>query len=225
MAEARAKCFRQKIGQVVIDELDGGVHGAANLAGAEGDDGCVEGDEPVDFGGIEFLGAEDLNLRIDQCEARGAELSDFGFAVKDEELPGFQAAFEIATVKKFAGKRAAGFVLDKQMIDGIAPAAHAADGLAAHDASANGVGAVRLDVLHLGKMDTVFVAKREVAEQVLERADAALREEFGALRADALDHAYFGAEVHGHLHDALYHSYCEHMAATKLASLPSVSIE
>jgi hypothetical protein len=32
--------------------------------------------------------------------------------------------------------------------------------------------------------------------------DAALREEFGALRADAFDHADFGAEVHYHCYGA-----------------------
>ncbi len=48
-------------------------------------------------------------------------------------------------------------------------------------------------------MDAVFVAKRQVAEQVLKRVDAALRKEFGALRADAFDHADFRAEVDRHL--------------------------
>ncbi len=102
-------------------------------------------------------------------------------------------------MKKLAGERAAGVVLDEEMIDSVAAAAHAADGLAAHDARANGVGAVGLDVFHFGKMDAVFVAKGEVAEEILKRVDAALGEEFGALRADAFDHANFGAEVHSHL--------------------------
>jgi hypothetical protein len=47
-------------------------------------------------------------------------------------------------------------------------------------------------------MDAVFVAKREIAEKILERVDAALGEEFGALRADPFDHADFGAEIHRH---------------------------
>src|SRR5260370_9041293 len=197
-AQAVAERIRQNVRHAVIDDLDGGVHGAANLAGAEGADSFVDGDDAADFGGVEFFVVEDFDLRIDHFEARGAELVDFRFAMKDEELASFQAPFEIAAVEKFAGERAAGIVLHEQVIDGVAAAAHAADGLAAHHAGANGVGAVGPDVLHLGKMDAVFVAKREVAEQVLERVDAALREEFGALRADALDHAYFGAEVHSH---------------------------
>src|SRR3979490_981497 len=110
------------------------------------------------------------------------------------------------------------------MIDGGAAAAHAADRLAAHHAGADGVGAVRLDVLHLGEMNAIFVAKWQVAKQILERVDAALREEFSALRSDAFDHAHFGAEVHRHWASSLYHSRSEPMAAEKLARLPSVPI-
>ena len=102
-------------------------------------------------------------------------------------------------MKKLDGERATGFVLDEQMIDGVTSTAHTANGLAAHHTPANGVGAVGLDVFHFGKMDAVFVAKGEVAEEILKRVDAALGEEFGALRADAFDHANFGAEVHSHL--------------------------
>src|SRR6266851_7051524 len=47
-------------------------------------------------------------------------------------------------------------------------------------------------------MDAVFVTKGQIAEELLERVDAALREEFGALRADAFDHADFGAEGDRH---------------------------
>src|SRR6266704_630153 len=61
------------------------------------------------------------------------------------------------------------FVLDEQMIDGVAAAAHAANGLAAHHAGANGVDAIGLDVLDVRKMDAVFVAKWQVAEEILER--------------------------------------------------------
>ena len=52
-------------------------------------------------------------------------------------------------MKEFAGEQAAGFVLNKQMIDRVAAAAtHGADSLATHYAGANGVNAVRLDVFH-----------------------------------------------------------------------------
>ena len=182
----------------MIDKLDGGVHGAANLAGAERADGFIDGDNAADFAGVRFFVTEDFDLRIDHLEARGTESIDLRFAVKDKELAGLQSAFEIAAVKEFTGERAAGFVLNEEMIDGVAAAAHAADGLTAHYARTNGVGAVGLDVFHFRKMDAVFVAKGEIAEQILERVDAALGEEFGTLRADAFDHADFGAKVHRH---------------------------
>src|SRR5216683_5853840 len=102
-AEAGAQLFGQNIGHAVIDELDGGVHRAANLAGAERADSFVDGDDATNFGGIHFFVTEDFDLWIDHLEARGSELIDFGFAMKNEELAGFQASFEVTTVKKFAG--------------------------------------------------------------------------------------------------------------------------
>src|SRR5882762_2300382 len=81
------------------------------------------------------------------------------------------------------------------MIDSVA-AAHTAHRLAAHHPRTNGIRAVRLNVFHLREMDAVFVTEWEVPEQVLERVDPALREQFGALRANAFDHAYCCAEVH-----------------------------
>ena len=196
IAEAGAQCFRQNVGHSMINKLDGRVHGATNLLGTERADGFVNGNDAADFGGVEFLATEEFNLRIDHLEAHWAELVDFSFAVKDELLAGLEASFEIAAVKELAGEQTAGFVLDEKMVDGVAAAAHAADGLATHHARANGVDTVGLDVFHFGKMDAVFVAEGQIAEEILERVDAALREEFGALRANAFDHANFGAEVH-----------------------------
>src|SRR6266478_2574389 len=88
IAEAGTQRLGQDIGHSLIDELDGGVHGAANLARAEGADGFVNGDDAADFGGVHFFAAEDFDLRIDHFQARGAELVDFRFAVKDELLVG-----------------------------------------------------------------------------------------------------------------------------------------
>ena len=48
-------------------------------------------------------------------------------------------------------------------------------------------------------MDAVFVAEGQIIQEVFEREDAALGEQFGALGADALDHADFGGEsLRGH---------------------------
>src|SRR5712672_1256822 len=112
IAEAGAQSFGKNVRHAMVNELDGGVHGAANLAGAEGADGFVNGNDAADFGGVEFLAAEDFDLRIDHFKARGAQLVNFGFAVKDEKLAGLEAALEVAAVKKFDGERAAGFVLN-----------------------------------------------------------------------------------------------------------------
>src|SRR5882724_9708676 len=77
IVEAFAQGLRQNVGHARIDELDGGVHGAANLAGAESADSFIDGNDAADF-----------DLRIDHLDARGAELVDFGFTVEDEKLAG-----------------------------------------------------------------------------------------------------------------------------------------
>jgi len=83
------------------------------------------------------------------------------------------------------------------MVDGVA-SAHGADGLAAHDASANGVDAVGLDVADVGEVDAIFVAEGEIVEEIVDGVDSALGEEFGAVGADAFDHADFGGQGQGH---------------------------
>src|SRR5262249_23264154 len=122
---------------------------------------------------------------------------DFDFAVKHKKLAGLEAAFQVAAVKKLDGQLA-GFILHEEMIDGVA-AAHPANGLATHHASAHSVNSAGLDVFEVGEMDAVFVAKRQIAEQIFERVNVAFSEQLGALRADAFDHAHFGSEVHPHV--------------------------
>ena len=102
-------------------------------------------------------------------------------------------------MEKFAVEQAAGGILNEQMVDGVIGVL-IGDGLAAHDASADGVDTPRLDVLDGGEMDAVFVTEGQVSEQVLEGVNAALGEEFGALRADALDQADFGGKSQSHGH-------------------------
>lgn len=135
-------------------------------------------------------------MGIDHFDARGAHFVDFGFAVKDEELALLEAAFEIAAMEKFAGELASG-ILHEKMIDGVA-STHRAHGLSAHDAGANGVDPVGLDVLNVGEMNAVFVAEGQIVKKIVERIDAAFSEEFRAVRADAFDHADFSCQGQGH---------------------------
>ncbi len=197
IAETRAQIFRKDVRHVGIDELDRCVHRAANRARTERADGFVNGNDAADFGGVRLAVAEHFELRIDHFDARGAQLVDFRFAVKNELLAGLEAAFEIAAVKKFAREQAAGSVLHEQMIDGVVRE-FIGDGLAAHHARANRVGAVGLNVFDIRKLDAIFVAERQIGEQVFERVNAALGEKLGALRADALDHAHFGCKAECH---------------------------
>src|SRR5207244_10320673 len=107
-------------------------------------------------------------------------------------------SFEIAAMKKLARQQPAGLVLDQQMVDSVAAEAPVSNGLAADHPRANGVGSVWLNVFHLRELDPVFVAKRQVPEQISHRVDVTLGEQFRALRAHALDHARFAREAHGH---------------------------
>src|SRR5579859_845392 len=72
------------------------------------------------------------------------------------------------------------------------------NGLAAHHFGANGINAAGLDVLYFGKVNAVFVAEREIREEVLESVNAALGKKFGALRAHTFYHADIGGEVGRH---------------------------
>jgi hypothetical protein len=111
ITESRAQSFRKDIQHVGIDELHRSVHSAANGARAEGANRFVNGNDAANFGRVGLAVAKHLELRIDHFKACGAHLVDLDFAVKNELLAGFQAAFEITTVKKLAGEQAAGRVL------------------------------------------------------------------------------------------------------------------
>ena len=197
IAEPRAQSLRQDIRHPRIKELHGRIHGVANLLRAKRANGFVNRHDAPDFSGIHLLAAQQFHLRIHHFQPRGPQFIHFRLAMKNQRLPGLQSPFEIAAMEKLARQQAAGVILHEQVIDGVA-AAHGAHRLAAHHARANGVNAVGLDVLHFGEMNAVFVAKRQIAQEILERVDAALRQQFGALRPDAFDHANFRAEAHPH---------------------------
>ena len=196
--EALPQLRGEDVGDIRIEILERGINGAANLARAEGADGFVDGDDAAHFRGIDFVGVgiQDFNLGIHHFAAGGAILVDLDFAVKDQLLAGLEAALEITAVEKLAGQRA-GVVLNEQVIDGVA-AVHAADGLAAHDAGAQGVGGVRLKVFNFGKMDAVFVAEWKVVQQVFESVDAALGQQFRSLRPNPFQHADVCSEADIH---------------------------
>jgi len=212
IAKPVTQIFGQNVWDTRVEILQRGIDGAANGARAEGGDAFVDGNDAADFGGIDFLlrgrlvafvrgggmidAAKQLDLRIDHFDARRAHLVDFGFAVENEELALLEAPFEVAAVEKFAGELAGG-ILHKEVVDRVA-SAHGAQGLAAHDASANGVDAVGLNVLDIGEMHAVFVAERQIEKKIVERIDAAFSEEFGALGPDAFDHADFGGQGERH---------------------------
>ena len=91
----------QNIWNGVLKILQRGVNGAANHARAECAYGFIDGNDAASFCRIDFGGADDFDMRIDHLAARRAQFIDFHFAVKNELLAWFEAAFEIAAVKEF----------------------------------------------------------------------------------------------------------------------------
>lgn len=195
-SQALAQFRGEHVGNRVLQILQGGVNGATNLACAESADGLVDGHDAAHLGGVDFLAAEHFELGIHHFTAGRALLVDLGLAVKDELHAGLQATLEETAVEEFARKRA-GIVLHEQVVDGVATI-HPADGLAAHDASAQGVNPVGLNIFDFREVDAVFIAKGEVVQQVFEGVDAALGQQLRAVRADPFDHLDVGLETDGH---------------------------
>src|SRR5262249_49442557 len=183
-----AKGGWQNVRHCWIELLQRAIDCAADGARAEGANRFVDWDDSANFGRIEPVAADHFHLRIDHFDASGPLLVHFRFAVKNQLLAGLETAFEIAAVEKLAGQGAR-FVLHQQVIDGVA-AAHGTNGLAAHDSYAQGKNSVWADVLYMGKLDAVFITEGQIGEQIFQSMDAALREQLGALRADALDHLH-----------------------------------
>jgi hypothetical protein len=83
------------------------------------------------------------------------------------------------------------------MIDGVA-SAHAADSLTAGDADAKRENIVGAHILDLGKVETIFIAKGEVAEEIFESVNSAFGEKLGALRAYTFNHLNVGLQADRH---------------------------
>src|SRR2546423_5180820 len=131
--------------------LQGAVNRPANRARSKRADRLVDRNNAADFRRIESFATDDFHLRIDHLDSRGPLLIHFGFAVKDQLLAGLQAAFEVATMKKFTCQ-GTGFILNKQVVDRVATT-HGADSLAAGDGNAEGVNRVGPNVFNLRKLD------------------------------------------------------------------------
>jgi len=81
--EAFAQHLGENVGNVLIEILQRGKDRAANLAGAKGTNGFVNGDDPSHFGRVHFAATEKLEGGIDHFSARRPQLINFHFAVKN----------------------------------------------------------------------------------------------------------------------------------------------
>ena len=113
--------------------------------------------------------------------------------MQHQPLPRLQPPFQIPAVKKLARQQATRLVLHQQVIDRVVREL-VRNRLPAHHLRANRVDAVRLDIFHVGKVDAIFVAKRQVQQQVFDGVNPALGQQLRALRTDALDHLDVGGQ-------------------------------
>src|SRR4029077_5305526 len=122
-------------------------------------------------------------------------------------------------VKKFAGQRA-GLVAHEQVIHASARS-RVADQAAAEDLYAKGVDTPRRDLANFREADAVLVAERQVPEKVFKCPQAALCEDFRAVRAYPLEVHQFSCRRHGHFlfisrtSSAGFSLWCLVLASTK----------
>ncbi len=103
---------------------------------------------------------------------------------------------QIRTVKKFAVQQARR-ITHQEVINGAAPARKACDA-GIDDKSLKGVDGARQDFRDRSEMDAVFVAKRQVTEEIAHGMEAARGQGRGALRSHALQVFDFGGICEGH---------------------------
>ena len=111
-------------------------------------------------------------------------------------LAGFESLLEIMPVEEFAGERTR-FIADFEVVH-PALRSRIPDQAAPVYPSANGVDAARSDVTNFGEVNPVFVAERQIPQQVFKCAQPALGENFRAARAHARQVQEFGCRSHGH---------------------------
>ena len=165
-------------------------------ARADAANGFVDGNDAADFRRVDGVFAKQLVLRIDHFDAAGPVGIDLGFAVDHHALSRAKAFFEVLAVKEFARQRA-GFVAHQQVID-RAPSSRVTNqpGIGHH--ALHRVRFTRHDLANLAEVDAVFVAKRQVAEQIADAVNPARFQQGGALRPNAFQVFDFraGAQVH-----------------------------
>src|SRR5882762_8676496 len=160
--------------------------------------GFVNRDDAADLGGVRLPGVQQFVFRIDHLNPARSIWIEFRFAVKDDPLPCFEFSFEIEPVKKLAGKRT-GIVADEQVIH-AAPRACITYQAAAQDLRLHGVDLTRHNLADFREPDAVLITERQVTEEVLERSDAALREQLRAAGSHAFEIHHFSCGRQAHLY-------------------------
>ena len=186
----------QRVGNGGVEVGQRGVDHPAQRARAEAPDGLIDRHDAAYFGGVGGFIPHELVLRIDHLQAPGPVGIDVHFAVQHDALPRLEATFEVAAVEELAVQHAGG-VTHHQVIDRVA-APRKTHQTAADHFGLHGVRAAGREFADAGEAQAVFIAERQVAQQVLDRADLTLGQQRRALRSHAL-------QVHDLVGEALLH--------------------
>jgi len=141
-------------------------------------------------------GRDDFKLRLDHFERAAATAGAFDASVKGEELAGVEAVLEVGAVEPDA-LHAGGALANGNFEDGHALCAEE------DDAADFGEGAGGFSGAEFGErawVEAIFVAKRQVVEEVFDGENIFAGERGGDGGADAFDELYFGRELGHRLH-------------------------
>ena len=130
-------------------------------------------------------------MRLHDLEAMAAAIAGLHFAVQSYQHAGAEFVLEIRRVKPNTFQRVAALA-DGHLEQRHAAGAKESEGADLGDNAGHLAGTQFADA---ARVEPVFVAKRQVVEQVLDVADALLQQDFGEARANALDVLHVGGEI------------------------------
>ena len=188
--------FRLQVLQHAVDDAAKPARGQPSVAGA-----FVDGHHAPDFqrlplvllaafahGGI----VQNLELRLDNLEAVAlAALGNFHLAVERQQHAGAKFVAQVAAVEPQALQGVAALA-HGHLKDGHAAGAKQAEGAHLGDDAGH---LARAQLADAARVQPVFIAKRQVVEQVFNGGDALVQQHLGKVRPNAFDVLDVGGEL------------------------------
>ena len=140
---------------------------------------------------LRFAGVvKNFELRLEDLEAMPVAVAGLDFAVERDQHAGSKFVFQICCVEPDALQGVAALA-DSHLEDGHAARAKEAEGAYFGD---NAGHLPRAQLADAARIQAIFIAKRQVVEQVFDCAEAFFQQDLGKSRADAFDVLDIGGE-------------------------------